>query len=214
MSDSGHSHTQLATLIRRRLFFFNDTATTEIYTLFLHDALPIWRQLLGTARGGFLSVLLLLGAGGLGWFFGALQTATHASQFAVLRAALFSDWSSWDGVDSILPLIHRPAHYHGLLICLAAITLLFRPDRSRRDWLLAGLLLGLMAGFNFTLAATFGLATVFACLVFLLQRRQREARDLAWFALFIFIASLSVCAAMLFSGFHNPTSGDRKSTRL
>src|SRR5256884_9772103 len=25
-----------------RLFFFNDTATTEIYTLSLHDALPIW----------------------------------------------------------------------------------------------------------------------------------------------------------------------------
>ena len=23
-------------------FFFNDTATTEIYTLSLHDALPIW----------------------------------------------------------------------------------------------------------------------------------------------------------------------------
>src|SRR6478735_12402633 len=26
------------------LFFFNDTATTEIYTLSLHDALPIWRS--------------------------------------------------------------------------------------------------------------------------------------------------------------------------
>src|SRR3712207_8890918 len=26
-------------------FFFNDTATTEIYTLSLHDALPICRQL-------------------------------------------------------------------------------------------------------------------------------------------------------------------------
>src|SRR5438067_6445183 len=25
-----------------RVFFFNDTATTEIYTLSLHDALPIW----------------------------------------------------------------------------------------------------------------------------------------------------------------------------
>src|SRR3712207_7046271 len=24
-------------------FFFNDTATTEIYTLSLHDALPIWK---------------------------------------------------------------------------------------------------------------------------------------------------------------------------
>src|ERR1039458_10127833 len=28
-------------LFRRRFFFFNDTATTEIYTLSLHDALPI-----------------------------------------------------------------------------------------------------------------------------------------------------------------------------
>src|SRR3712207_6990148 len=28
------------------LFFFNDTATTEIYTLSLHDALPIYRQVL------------------------------------------------------------------------------------------------------------------------------------------------------------------------
>ena len=26
----------------RLVFFFNDTATTEIYTLSLHDALPIW----------------------------------------------------------------------------------------------------------------------------------------------------------------------------
>src|SRR5437899_6447566 len=25
-------------------FFFNDTATTEIYTLSLHDALPIWED--------------------------------------------------------------------------------------------------------------------------------------------------------------------------
>src|SRR5437588_3451157 len=32
-------------------FFFNDTATTEIYTLSLHDALPIyWRQKRSDAR--------------------------------------------------------------------------------------------------------------------------------------------------------------------
>src|SRR2546430_17660269 len=30
-------------------FFFNDTATTEIYTLSLHDALPIWP--IGRSRG-------------------------------------------------------------------------------------------------------------------------------------------------------------------
>src|SRR5829696_737188 len=28
-------------VLRRLVFFFNDTATTEIYTLSLHDALPI-----------------------------------------------------------------------------------------------------------------------------------------------------------------------------
>src|SRR5256885_6835833 len=29
-------------LLMLAFFFFNDTATTEIYTLSLHDALPIW----------------------------------------------------------------------------------------------------------------------------------------------------------------------------
>src|SRR5688572_32632367 len=40
------------------LFFFNDTATTEIYTLSLHDALPIWHRILRgprwAARAGVL----------------------------------------------------------------------------------------------------------------------------------------------------------------
>src|SRR2546421_8102226 len=33
---------QLASLLSSFFFFFNDTATTEIYTLSLHDALPIY----------------------------------------------------------------------------------------------------------------------------------------------------------------------------
>src|SRR5258707_2389410 len=33
-------------------FFFNDTATTEIYTLSLHDALPILSRSLGTVLAG------------------------------------------------------------------------------------------------------------------------------------------------------------------
>src|SRR3712207_8575770 len=40
-------------------FFFNDTAPTEIYTLSLHDSLPIWLL----AGGGVLLVLGFLG----GW---------------------------------------------------------------------------------------------------------------------------------------------------
>src|SRR5258707_8930995 len=51
------------TLISIFLFFFNDTATTEIYTLSLHDALPILRPLdlaiadhvVGAAVGDFLA---------------------------------------------------------------------------------------------------------------------------------------------------------------
>src|SRR5256885_11039839 len=37
---------------RKPLFFFNDTATTEIYTLSLHDALPILT--VNAGNGGFL----------------------------------------------------------------------------------------------------------------------------------------------------------------
>src|SRR2546430_10391802 len=33
-------------------FFFNDTATTEIYTLSLHDALPIWPAHVDRLRDG------------------------------------------------------------------------------------------------------------------------------------------------------------------
>src|SRR3989475_11861956 len=44
----------LSTLIIRHhtliFFFFNDTATTEIYTLSLHDALPIWMPITPIAR--------------------------------------------------------------------------------------------------------------------------------------------------------------------
>src|SRR2546427_7527308 len=34
----------VASMLCQHLFFFNDTATTEIYTLSLHDALPICRK--------------------------------------------------------------------------------------------------------------------------------------------------------------------------
>src|SRR3712207_8681231 len=38
----------MSTTELRTIFFFNDTTTTEIYTLSLHDALPIWVR---TTRG-------------------------------------------------------------------------------------------------------------------------------------------------------------------
>src|SRR6266545_3895724 len=41
----------LSSLERFPVFFFNDTATTEIYTLSLHDALPISRSSATSQRG-------------------------------------------------------------------------------------------------------------------------------------------------------------------
>src|SRR2546430_17163937 len=38
-----HSNNKVIALSKIFFFFFNDTATTEIYTLSLHDALPICR---------------------------------------------------------------------------------------------------------------------------------------------------------------------------
>src|SRR5689334_23958800 len=48
------------------IFFFNDTATTEIYTLSLHDALPIWISVVAESKHAQtlgLSVALLVSRG-------------------------------------------------------------------------------------------------------------------------------------------------------
>src|SRR6266705_551259 len=47
---------KLQHLIHNIFFFFNDTATTEIYTLYLHDALPISSSVACTSR---VSVLVI-----------------------------------------------------------------------------------------------------------------------------------------------------------
>src|SRR3712207_7570244 len=49
-------------MILYRFFFFNDTATTEIYTLSLHDALPIFSELAAAPTSLLLSADRLLDA--------------------------------------------------------------------------------------------------------------------------------------------------------
>src|SRR2546430_10913799 len=59
-------------------FFFNDTATTEIYTLSLHDALPIWWTFptpLPTRTHSGVYLLFLLG-----WFLTAIRSEEHTSE--------------------------------------------------------------------------------------------------------------------------------------
>ena len=180
---------------------------TIVYFLIGALAYLAGRQLVGRTRDGILGVLLLLGGGGLGWLFGILQTSLHLRQLGAARGRLFSTWTQWDGVDAIRALVHRPAHYYGLLITLSAINLLLRPERTRRDWYMAGLLLGVMAGFNYTLAATFGIAAVMGSLLLFVQHRNSQAHDLAGLALFLFLGSLPLNIGMLSSGFHNMAPG-------
>src|SRR3712207_9319119 len=47
-------------------FFFNDTATTEIYTLSLHDALPILNEPTYTVSQVYTATTILAGDGGGG----------------------------------------------------------------------------------------------------------------------------------------------------
>src|SRR5256885_17049795 len=64
-------------------FFFNDTATTEIYTLSLHDALPILagHQVGGLAdEGDELTVVADGQAGGLGEDAGVGRSEEHTSE--------------------------------------------------------------------------------------------------------------------------------------
>src|SRR5258707_2003874 len=49
------------TLFLLFFFFFNDTATTEIYTLSLHDALPIFSRTVGPVLGPFECYLTMRG---------------------------------------------------------------------------------------------------------------------------------------------------------
>src|SRR5216684_7692553 len=62
-------------------FFFNDTATTEIYTLSLHDALPIYRQI--ATEGALLGELAERGLHER-----LAIVSDDAGQFNVLRHAL------------------------------------------------------------------------------------------------------------------------------
>src|SRR5438445_2943458 len=61
------------TLSQFFVFFFNDTATTEIYTLSLHDALPIYRS----PRGA--SARCRATTRGRCWSRGVLTTHAHDS---------------------------------------------------------------------------------------------------------------------------------------
>src|SRR5258705_9988956 len=74
-------------------FFFNDTATTEIYTLSLHDALPIFAGCTRTVIGGYKDspdmryrvYAKIYGAYGRSFLDNTLRSEEHTSELQSLR---------------------------------------------------------------------------------------------------------------------------------
>ena len=164
-------------------------------------------KLLGSKKGGVLAALLLLGAGGLPSIVGMLDAISQIAHPSSMGPLLFSNWTDWDGVGSTLPLVHRPAHYNGLLFCLAALDALLKERRTAHDWIVAGLLIGLSAGFNYTLAGILGVAAVLASAALFLRRQNTELKELLWLTGSIFIGALPKNITMLSAGFKNSAPG-------
>src|SRR2546425_13168282 len=83
-------------------FFFNDTATTEIYTLSLHDALPIFAEQMGLPLP---SMPLLLAAGALS---GTGNLNFFAALSYVIAAAVAADsiWRSEEHTSELQSLAY------------------------------------------------------------------------------------------------------------
>src|SRR3712207_8118583 len=73
------------------IFFFNDTATTEIYTLSLHDALPICGGLRGrkcdVSTAFLLTTLVVVATPGTGVLYTLAAGLAHGARASVVAAA-------------------------------------------------------------------------------------------------------------------------------
>ena len=78
-----HTRQRNVTVVKMFFFFFNDTATTEIYTLSLHDALPIYKLVAQkiTAKEVDVESLEHIGIVELGTLVPCLQQCLYVSLF-------------------------------------------------------------------------------------------------------------------------------------
>src|SRR3712207_3571324 len=99
-------------------FFFNDTATTEIYTLSLHDALPIFRTSAASPLTGWSGAALPCWGG----VPDVRRRAVHRSSTVV--------------ADSVPPSVHGPVRRRGAARsnrwCRTGVPLLLRRQRTVR----------------------------------------------------------------------------------
>jgi hypothetical protein len=148
-------------------------------------------KLFASCRAGAIGAALILFGGDPSWVLGMLQAlkAVALDSHAVVQKA-FGSWFGWSVVSSTYSLIHRPAQYSGILLSLAGLaTAIDRDYRSTRSWIIAGLIWGLMAGFNYHLAAVIGIALVISCAIAWFRSDHETACRLALCAAVLALAS-------------------------
>src|SRR3712207_7226997 len=95
-------------------FFFNDTATTEIYTLSLHDALPIWFN----------------DPAGIALMIGMIELATHDdASFAVV----ISEFAVEMGIGAVAGVLRSEEHTSELQSRQYLVCRLLLEKKKKRD---------------------------------------------------------------------------------
>ncbi len=140
--------------------------------------------------GAIGAAIILFGAD-FSWVLGVLQTVKALPNLELAKQRLFEPWIFWSGFSELYPLVHRPAYYHGLLMFLAGLACVAgRAGKSDISWIVAGLVWGLMAGFNYTLAAIMGAAVLCGAGSYFLSGDRNRFRQLI-----ICAASLALASA-------------------
>src|SRR5436309_15224080 len=106
-------------------FFFNDTATTEIYTLSLHDALPILEDLLQLAQRHVEEL-----ADAAGQPLEEPHVADRRGQLDVTHA--LAAHARARHLDAAL-VAHHTRELHALVLAARALVVLGRPEDARAE---------------------------------------------------------------------------------
>jgi hypothetical protein len=160
---------------------------------FLIGFLSFWvsARLFASRTAGVIGLALLVFGADLSWVLGLLQTIRALPDLSLVQDKFFGPWFSWSAFGTIYPLVHRPAYYHGLALTLAGLAVLAgRGGKTNQAWMVAGLCWGLMAGFNYTLAVTIGLAVVCSCGFFLFNGNRDNLQHLSMCAVVMVFGSL------------------------
>jgi hypothetical protein len=148
-------------------------------------------RIFASRLAGAIGAAIILFGADFSWMLGLLQTLKALPNPALAEQKLLEPWIFFATFNSLYPLVHRPAYYNGLLIFLAGLACVSgRAGKTTSSWITAGVIWGLMAGFNYTIAATLGSAIACSAGLFFAVGDRIRARHLLSCAASLAITSI------------------------